>query len=436
MQVKLLKRLIKDKIFGNTSNTARGVQVAQMADARMGAMYMLASTEITKVAKISNAHFFSAFVVGTEPFTDFKDAAMGLLNNTETMTKLKNSKAAKKISKAASKVAEVTTSMKNGIKDLLSDFFRTLLNKVSHVYGDLLHGLEWLTEVGTWLISKFAGNFADLIPGWGHVRSASALYSAVKKSVLKSKDLITQIYKGRGVELLGGHPSIISKTLARHSATGVLGGIKSVALSVAGIAGATAAGIGSIISLIVAVLERIIKLVDFFVQRALLDKVLKRAKKEWHNRTANGSLVSDHKMFSEWFQSAVVTTPIVVALVMGSGFVGHPMKFAQLLTPKLDAVSQGEYDKAVVYIDKLKSLSTKYVQEYVGSYKIDFSSTDGVVNARLNELKKGKGILDGHEFAVKPAAVKPAVASRSSLAKSNLSLSQLASLHGMPPLDV
>lgn len=58
MQVKLLKRLIKDKIFGNTSNTARGVQVAQMADARMGAMYMLASTEITKVAKISNAHFF------------------------------------------------------------------------------------------------------------------------------------------------------------------------------------------------------------------------------------------------------------------------------------------------------------------------------------------------------------------------------------------
>ena len=177
-------------------------------------------------------------------------------------------------------------------------------------------------------------------------------------------------------------------------------------------------------------------MVDFFVQRALLDKVLKRAKKEWHNRTANGSLVSDHKMFSEWFQNAVVTTPIVAALVMGSGFVGHPTKFAQLLTPKLDAVSQGEYDKAVVYIDKLKSLSTKYVQEYVGSYKIDFSSTDGVVNARLNELKEGKGILDGHEFAVKPAAVKPAVASRSSLAKSNLSLSQLASLHGMPPLDV
>ena len=76
-----------------------------------------------------------------------------------------------------------------------------------------------------------------------------------------------------------------------------------------------------------------------------------------------------------------------------------PYRFAQLLTPKLEAVSQGEFDKAVVYIDKLKSLSTKYVQEYIGSYKIDFSSTDGV-NARLNELKKGKGLLDGREFAV------------------------------------
>lgn len=411
MQIKLLKRLIKDKMFGKTKNTALGVQVAQMADARMGAMYMLASTEITKVAKISNAHFFEAFVVGTEPFVDFKDAAMGLLNKTDTMTKLKNSKVAKKMSKAADKVGEITSAIKEKLKRLFSEFFRSLLDKVKNIYGDLLHGIEWLAEVGTWLASEFAGTFSNIIPGWGYVQSASGLYSAAKKSVLKSKDLISQIYRGRGVELLGGHPSIISNALARHSAKGALGGIKDFTMGVAGIglqaAGDAAAGVGSLISLITSILERIIKLVDFFVQRSLLGKVVKRAKKEWNNRTAPSSLVNDHKMFSEWFQSAVITTPVVASLVMGSGFVGHPYKFAQLLTPKLEVVSQGDFDKAVVYIDKLKSLSSKYVQEYVDSYKIDFTSKDGVVNARLNELKKGKGLLDGHEFAVKSATPAP-----------------------------
>ncbi|RSD30442.1 hypothetical protein [Vibrio pectenicida] len=400
MKMNLLKRFIKDKIFGKTSNSATGIQVAEMADARMGAMYMLASTEITKVATISNAHFFSAFVVGTEPLSDFKQAADSLLSNTETMAKLKRTKAAKKLSKAANKVSEVTTAMKNNIKELFAKFFRTLLDKVQHIYGDLLHGIEWLAEMGSWLISKFAGNLADVVPGWGHVRGASALYSDVKKSVLKSQDLITQIYKGRGVELLSGHPSIISKALARHSAAGALGGIKDFTFTVAGIAGATAVGVGTLVSFVISVLERIIKLVDFFVQRSLLQKTLSRAKKEWLNRTSNASMINNHKMFSEWFQSAVITTPIIAALVMGSGFVGHPYRFARLLTPKLEAISQGEFDKSVVYIDKLKSLSTKYVQEYIGSYKIDFSSSDGVVNARLNELKKGKGLLDGHEYAV------------------------------------
>ena len=44
--------------------------------------------------------------------------------------------------------------------------------------------------------------------------------------------------------------------------------------------------------------------------------------------------------------------PIVAALAMGSGFAAHPYKFAQLLTPKYDYISQGEYEKAVVYINK------------------------------------------------------------------------------------
>ena len=38
MKMNLLKRFIKDKMFGKTSQSARGVQIAEMADARMGVL--------------------------------------------------------------------------------------------------------------------------------------------------------------------------------------------------------------------------------------------------------------------------------------------------------------------------------------------------------------------------------------------------------------
>ncbi|KLN64865.1 hypothetical protein [Vibrio sp. VPAP30] len=407
MQVKILKRLIKDKMFGKTKNTALDVQVAQMADARMGAMYMLASTEISKVSSFSNAHFFDNFVIGSEPLSDLKSAASGLLDKTNAINKLQQTKAGKKIVGAAKVVGDTASAVVTKVKQVISDFFRMLMNKARNIYGDLLYGVEWFADFATWMTGEFAGNFSSFIPGWGYVQSASDIYSGVKQAVCKSKDLITQIYAGRGVELLGGHPSIIANALARHSATGALGGIKNAAVGITKIgleaAGDAFAGVGTLVSVLTGLFERIVKLVDYMIQRCLVGKVLKRAKKEWSNRNANGSLVQNHKMFSEWFQSAVITTPIIAALVMGSGFVAHPYKFAQLLTPKLEVVSQGEFDKAVVYIDKLKSLSSKYVQEYVDSYSVDFTSSDGVVTARLNEIKSGKGILDGHEFVVTKA---------------------------------
>lgn len=407
MQVKILKRLIKDSMFGKTKNTAMGVQVAQMADARMGAMYMLANTEISKVSSFSNAHFFENFVIGAEPLSDLKSAASGLLDKTNAINKLQNTKAGKKVAHAAKVVGDATSAVMNKVTMAISNFFRFLMNKARAIYGDLLYGLEWFAEFSTWVTGEFAGNFSSFIPGWGYVQSAADVYSGVKQAVGQSKNLITQIYAGRGVELLGGHPSIISKGLARHSAIGALGGIKNTAIGITKIgieaAGDALAGAGTLVGVLTGVFERVIKLVDYMIQRCLVNKVLKRAKKEWANRSSKGSLVQDHKMFSEWFQSAVITTPIIAALVMGSGFVAHPYKFAQLLTPKLKAVSQGEFDKAVVYIEKLKSLSSDYVQEYVDNYSVDFTSQNGMVTARLNELKEGKGLLDGHEFVVNQA---------------------------------
>ncbi|MCK6264531.1 hypothetical protein KP803_14720 [Vibrio sp. ZSDE26] len=408
MRLKILKRRIKDTLFGKTSNTAMDVQLLEMADARMGAMYMLANTDMNKVSAFSNGHLFDNFVIGAEPLSDLKSVSMGLLNKTDAMAKLQQSKVGKSVGKAVTVVGEATSAVIAKVKQIISEFFRMLVSKVKMVYGDALYGAEWFAEFGTWLTAEFAGNFSSFIPGWGYVQSASDIYSGVKQAAFKSRDLVTQYYAGRGVELLGGHPSIIANALARHSASGLLGGLKNAAVGVTKIgleaAGDAFAGAGVLVSVISGLFERIVKLVDYMVQRSLVGKVLKRAKTEWVNKDSMSSLVKDHKRFSEWFQSAVITTPIIAALVMGSGFVAHPYKFIQLLTPNLTVVSQGEFDKGVIYIEKLKSLSTGYVQEYIDGYSVSFTSSDGVVNARLKELSEGKGILDGYEVSVSNAA--------------------------------
>ncbi|WCE31016.1 hypothetical protein [Vibrio sp. SCSIO 43137] len=407
MQFKVYKRRIKDKFYGKTTDTAVGVQSIEMADARMGAMYMLAKTDYHKLPAFSASHLFDNFVVGSEPLSDLKSISMSIIDKTGAASKTKalieKSNAGKKLVETVSVVGEATSAVIQKIKTYISEFFRGLVEKAKLVYGDVLEDLGWFAEYAGWMVAEFAGNLSNLIPGWGYVQSAVDLYSGVKQAIFKSKDLITQMYAGRGVELLGGHPSIIANALARHSAVGLMGGLKTTAVAATKIgleaAGDAFAGVGTLVSALSGMLERVVAFFDCMIQRSLVRKVLKKARKEWDNRSSSTSMLNDHKTFSEWFQSAVVTTPIIAALVMGSGFVAHPMKFLSLLS-STEIASQAEYDKGVNYIEKLKDLSASYVQEYADGYNVEFRSEDGIVAARLAELHTGKGVLHGEEFVV------------------------------------
>ncbi|MCL1078181.1 hypothetical protein L2734_08315 [Parashewanella spongiae] len=403
MQFKVFKRRIKNTLFGNADNSAVEAQLKSMADARYGAMYFLAKTDMAKVS--ISLPLVDSFVINTEPLTDAKNFAAKLL---------KKSAAGKKFVSGVSVIGEATSAVIEKIKGMLSNFFHELIEKVKSVHGAILGSAEWVTEFGMFLVSEFAGDLSSLIPGLGYLQSAADIYSGVKQAILKSKDLVTQLYAGRGVELLGGHPSIIANALARHSITGIAGGVKSTALGMTSIgleaAGDAAGGAGSIVSLVTGILERIVDALDRLVQFALVKRVLNKASKEWDRRGDATALINNHKEFSYWFQNVVVTTPVIAAMVMGSGFVAHPQKFLQLLSSG-DALNnpdvhkkkyQEKYDKGVSYIEKLKSLSGSYVQDYIDGYGIAFTSKDGIVNARLDELTGGKALLDGHEFAVIP----------------------------------
>lgn len=382
MKFKVFKRRIKDKMFGNTKDTAIGVQKLEMADARMGAIYFLAHTEMSKKKEGAfSVDLMGNFVVGTTAIADAKNGCQYLLEKTN---------AGRKMVSAVSVVGEKTQVVIDKIKSMIAGFFQNLMDKLRSIYGHKLTGIEWVAEFGAWAVAEFAGNLSSFIPGWGYVQNAADIYDGVRTAVLKSKDFVNQMYSGYGVNLLGGHPSIIANALARHSLAGVASGVKDATIGITKTAleaaGDAFAGAGTLVSALTGILQRIVNLVDYIIQYTRVNKVLAQAKDAWLKRDNSTSLVNNHKAFSEWFQNAVVCTPIVAALVMGSGFVAHPYRFLQLLEPNDVMVSKGAFDKGVKHIETLKRLSSNYVSEYTDGYGATFTGTDGVVSATLEQL--------------------------------------------------
>ena len=179
----------------------------------------------------------------------------------------------------------------------------------------------------------------------------------------------------------------MASAIARHNATALAGGLKDIAVASAGIglqaAGDAAAGVGSIVSMITGLLQRIANIVGYCVQRFLLARTLNQAKYHWDNKA---ELVTDHDRFLEWFKRSCAVTPVVAGLTLQSGFVANPIRFLSLFTSGDELINQEAFDKGVQHIGKLKDLSKSYVKEYAESYKLNFKSADPVVSARVNQI--------------------------------------------------
>jgi hypothetical protein len=387
MKLNISKHIKKNRLLGKVKNTAIDVQTLELEDARHGAIYFLAHIEVKRLPQFST-NIIGNFIAGTEPLYDAKAHMKTVLERTNT---------GKKIVGAVTAIGESAQEVLNKITTLISDFIQNLIKNMRHRYGEIVFAAGWVSEFVTWVIAEFAGNIAMCIPGWGYVQNASELYSGVKEAILKSKDFFSQFYEGRGVQLLGGHPSIIANSLLRHSMAGVMRGLKVSAVSITKIglqaAGDAFSGVGFLVNALVGIFERLLAVIDWLVQLSLIDSVLKRARREWSNRTSMNALMNNHQLFSEWFQKVVIQAPVIAALVMGSGFTAHPYRFLQLISPCNKIKSRADFEKGVSYIEKLKTLSSSYIQEYSTSYCIEFKSHDKLVEARLAELKTGQGIL-------------------------------------------
>ena len=342
--------------------------IAERDDARRGALYFLGKTHIEPSPKM-DLGLVNNFVGGPGVLSDAKSVVQALIPQS--------------VSSAFKPAKDVI----DKVTELIQSFFHSVQERIIGIFGSATYGIEWAAEFVGWGLSVFSGGLASAIPGWGYVQAANDLYSGVKQAVLKAKEYLDNVWNQRGVRLMDGMPQDIADALARHSAVGVAGGLKDAGIASVSIgleaAGDAAGGAGTIVSVVTGILQRIANLIDWLIQRFRMKSVLGQAAEEWQTREDPGSLVNNQEPFNQWFRKNILCTPIVAALTLKSGFVGHPYRFLSLINNGDEIVSQAEFDAGVHYIEKLKSIAGNYVTDYIDTYRLMFTSDDKIVAARL-----------------------------------------------------
>ena len=346
------------------------VQRKELDDARHGTLFFLGNLNVCRDSSFDTG-LISNFSSGTSIVADLQTGAGLILSSCD----------------AGKKLVDGYDKIKAKIKEALASFFDAVAEKMAALYGEATAALEWVAEFGTWAVSTFTGSLADLVPGWGYVQAASDLYDGVKKAVTKAIAWLGQVFSGWGVKLLEGGPSVMARSIAQHNVAGLAGGLKDIAITSCKVglraAGDAAGGVGSIVGAVTGILQRIANLIEYSVQRFLLARTINQARYQWENKA---EMMGNHLRFNEWFSRSCALTPVVAALTLCSGNVGHPNRFLQLITPDYDVVSQEEFDKGVKHIEHLKTLSRDYVREYVNGYHLKITSESDYVSGMLSKI--------------------------------------------------
>lgn len=396
-------------LFGSVRQDAAGVQAAEMADARQGALYFLANLSVEDVMPdISMTGTILHAAVGSEHVLE--DLG-GFANWTMSHAAAAHLTLGNQLLSAG----HISLMVAQKIDREISDFLTKVLHKLSQVFGPYSQTVEGLLrKISVQGLSALAGKIIASIPGWNYVQIAGGIYDDVRKVLRNAYSVFMQLWSGYEVNLLGGHPDIIAAALARHSATsaaiGVVGltrkGGKIAALATDGL---TAVG-STIYTLIDTAVFAIVKFIEAKIQKYLLQRALKKAKKDWSIRESSVSMIYNHDRFSRWFRRAVIPCPVLAALVLRSGFVAHPYRFLRLFVADQSIVTQAAYGKGVKHIQQLKKVATEYVRVYSDQYEVQFAGQDGVVQSRLDQVVKGRPVVQSSMTALRQPTARQSAA--------------------------
>ena len=189
---------VQDKLFGSTRQDSAGVQIAEMADARQGVLYFLANTDMIPMP--NHLSVGSSALEGMFGKTDFMSDLSSFtgfaFNNTVGRTS---------IGQTLSGLSTQTAQFATKIDREVSGFFIKVIDKLASFFGKFSSTVSsFLRSLTPTALSSMVGGILSQIPGWNYVKSSSAIYSAFRMAVTNTYSLVSQIWSGWDVKLLGG----------------------------------------------------------------------------------------------------------------------------------------------------------------------------------------------------------------------------------------
>ncbi len=306
---------------------------------------------------------------------------------------------------AASKASNLKQRAKNSdAGQWTSQNKAALKRKVEDAMRPVKRALEetWLSNNSDWLkfavaeasqLLAFAGGQAVAIateaiekaaPGLGYASDGLQIGTGVWQSMQNSYYWYKFEKRRSDYAVLNGAPQLIIKALERHYATRVGGGAFKAALGSTSIVTRAVFdgggfGTGGIIGLVVGVVTAIGHFLDGLLERLFLRFAFKQAKDA---SEAQDTIYNDYDKFCSWFQNWLVVSPVLSALALKISYTNeHKYDFIKHTGNSTDA--QAYEESNVMYMDKLRTHATRYLNQHRDEYTIKFVSSDGEVGSVL-----------------------------------------------------
>jgi hypothetical protein len=363
----------------------------EVTHTRLGVLYLFGNTEV-------DSNLFTVILEGGINMTNgllgfagakVADGGMGIKSATTGSAHFTATMVPAKELFSYGEQAAYETPAKRTLKEKGKTWFGAWLEKVFSTLKDKVKDPGFWATMGKGLLNLMVAIFAEAAAPF----VSSGLDMA--KGVVQTLDNCYQRYqswkRGKGVELLYGHPSTVVASLNEAMTMGIFEGLYTTLKGAAGAALTVAtAGAGMIANLVIAICEMVIKLIWRMVELTKMDKCFREAKDYYKLRHSPHSIHLKPFEFAHWYKHHVAHQPALAALTLNSGICGDKMHWIKLVhsnaNPDVD-YDQDSFDRGVAFIDFLKIRSV----EYLNKVCYNFRSADPMVSALLELAKKDRG---------------------------------------------
>jgi hypothetical protein len=188
----------------------------------------------------------------------------------------------------------------------------------------------------------------------------------------------------RRIRLQAGHPQEIANAIEHQMSMGICGGLVDILKGASKVAVSMfLPGLGSLVSVTMSAIEWLIKLLSRLGEQFAIDAFLLRARKFYkiekdraipgedgrgQPNTAKGTLITDTKAFTSFFQEGCNASPLIPMLTLNSGLAGSLMTMIKLFDDngtQSTRLSGGrkEFDIGNDYFTRLKRYSVEYMRK-------------------------------------------------------------------------